>query len=608
MKNKLVKSFLMMSLAVMMVVSNVGGVLKVNAATASATNGIVNFNRGNAQITIQGNGGQSLTGKEFHIYRLFHAENSVGNESINYTFNPEYKLALQTIVGRKLGIAATEITEYQVIDYIQSLNKNQVEGAYATQTPEGSYSDFRYFVEELRDVIVAQGIVGDVVSVASASSDNTIVVQGLEYGYYLVDETTAVGDTHSAASLCIVNTANPDASVVVKSDYSGIVKKIQEDDNKSSIGNEGWNDIADYEIGQTVPYMMASVIPNINGYHEYYYAWHDVMDEALTFDPYSVQIEILDDESGDVYYLDWSEFKVIENPGNGDTFMVEIEDIKKIVDREFDNMNALNENKYGQDVILTYTATLNDKAAKDMGRPGFENDVRLEFSNDPDSTGKEETGFTPWDTVVCFTYQVDVLKTNNHDLELADAKFRLYYDEECTEEVYIKQTEDGYNVVNYDSLWVPQPVSSTNSTSLGESVEMVTDANGSIIINGLDEGTYYLKETAAPTGYRKLLDPIVISINATYTNYRNDYVKGDGATDKTLVNLEAMAHIKTFLEGVYEEDDVVLETNMETGEINITVINAVGKKLPVTGSVLTPIILAAGAGLLGYSFKKRKEE
>lgn len=115
--------------------------------------------------------------------------------------------------------------------------------------------------------------------------------------------------------------------------------------------------------------MMASVIPNINGYHEYYYAWHDVMDEALTFDSYSVQIEIFDDESGDVYYLDWSEFKVIENPGNGDTFMVEIEDIKKIVDREFDNMNALNENKYGQDVILTYTATLNDKAPKDMGRP-----------------------------------------------------------------------------------------------------------------------------------------------------------------------------------------------------------------------------------------------
>ena len=600
MKNKLVKSILLMSLSVMMVASNVGGVLKVDAAMASATNGIVNFNRGNAQITIQGNGGQSLIGKEFHIYRLFGAENSVGNESINYTFNPEYKLALQTIVGKKLSIATAEVTEYQVIDYIQSLNKNQVEGAYATQTPEGSYSDFRYFVEELRDIIVSQGITGDVVSVTSPSADNEIVIQGLEYGYYLVDETSAVGDTHSAASLCIVNTANPDASVVVKSDYTGIVKKIQEDDNKTEIGNDGWNDIADYEIGQTVPYMMSSVIPNINGYHTYYYAWHDVIDEALTFNPHTVQIEIRDDESGLSYYLEQSEFKVIENPGNGDTFMVEVSDIKKIVDREFDNMNALNENKYGQDVILTYTATLNDKAAKDMGRPGFENDVRLEFSNDPDSTGKESTGFTPWDTVVCFTYQVDVLKTNNHDLELADAKFRLYYDAECTKEVFVKQTEDGYNVINYDSL--------SGATNTVIPTEMVTDANGSIIINGLDDGTYYLKETAAPVGYRKLLDPIVITVNATFTNYRNDYVKGDGATDKTLTKLEAMAHIKTFLDGIYEEEDVVLETNVDTGKINITVINAVGKKLPVTGSVLTPIIIAAGAGLVGYSFKRRKEE
>lgn len=594
----------MMSLAVMMVVSNVGGVLKVDAATASATNGIVNFNRGNAQITIQGNDGQSLTGKEFHIYRLFSAENSVGNESINYTFNPEYKLALQTIVGKKLGLTETDVTEYQVIDYIQSLNRNQVEGAYATQNAEGSYSDFRYFVEELRDIIVSQGIAGDIVTVASASSDNTIVIQGLEYGYYLVDETSAVDDTHSAASLCIVNTANPDASVTVKSDYPSIVKKIREDDNRTEIGNNGWNDMADYEIGQTVPYRMESTIPDINGYHTYYYAWHDVMDEALTLNPYTVEIEIRDEDSGMFYWLDYSEYQVIENPGNGDTFMVEITDIKKIVDREFNNMNELNENKYGQDVILTYKATLNDKAAKDMGRPGFENDVRLEFSNDPDSTGKDKTGFTSWDTVVCFTYQVDVLKTNNHNLELADTKFRLYYDAECTDEVYVKLTEDGYNVINGDS-WQAEPsyLSEPEGT-----VEMVTDANGSIIINGLDEGTYYLKETEAPVGYRKLLDPIVITVDATFTNFRNDYAKGDGSTDKTLEKLEAMAHIKTFLEGVYEEEDVVLETNVESGSININVINAVGKKLPVTGSVLTPVIIAAGAGLVGYSFKKRKKE
>ena len=48
-------------------------------------------------------------------------------------------------------------------------------------------------------------------------------------------------------------------------------------------------------------------------------------------------------------------------------------------------------------MTLTYEATLNDLAANDTGRPGFENDVRLEFSNDADSNneGGARTGFTP---------------------------------------------------------------------------------------------------------------------------------------------------------------------------------------------------------------------
>ena len=101
-----------------------------------------------------------------------------------------------------------------------------------------------------------------------------------------------MGGTHSAGSLCMVNTANPEADIHIKSDYPAVTKKIQEDDNRDDIGNEGWNDIGDYEIGQTVPYRYESNIPNMNGYDTYYYAWHDVMDEALTFNPDSVGIKI----------------------------------------------------------------------------------------------------------------------------------------------------------------------------------------------------------------------------------------------------------------------------------------------------------------------------
>ena len=50
-------------------------------------------------------------------------------------------------------------------------------------------------------------------------------------------------------------------------------------------------------------------------------------------------------------------------------------------------MNNNNENTYGQSVRLNYNATLNDNASTRTGRAGFENAVRLEYSNNPDSDG-----------------------------------------------------------------------------------------------------------------------------------------------------------------------------------------------------------------------------
>lgn len=577
----------------------------IRMASQVTPNGIANFGQGDASITITPNGSQTLVGKKFNVYKLFDAENAKGGESINYTFNPTYAPALKAVVGEKLNIPADQVTEYQVIDYMQTMNNHIVEGAQADQTLEGRYSDYRYFVEELRTKMVEMNLAPDVVTVTQVKSDGSFDIGGLEYGYYLVDEVTSVQDTHQAASLVMMNTANPNASVQIKSDFPSIIKKILEDDNGT-----GWNDVADYEIGQTVPYKYESTIPNINGYHTYYFTVHDKMDEALTFDAGSMQIQISDGTK--TYTLKSSEFKTTENV-DGETFKTEIQDIKAIIDREFPNFNDDNENVYGQSVTWTYNATLNDKAALETGRPGFENDVRLEFSNNPDADGAGETGFTPWDTVVAFTYKINGLKVNNHDLKLEDAHFRLYSDEDCTNEVLVKANPngDGYVVINRDSLGGNDH---TGGTAPAEAIEMISDADGVFKIYGLDQGTYWLKETDSPAGYRELLDPIEITITPTFTTERQDYVKGDGATDKTLVALDATAHVHEFLSGAYKDTDQTLSTNVADGSVNITVVNTVGTKLPITGGSGIYIILGAGVvltalGALGAKkIKKENEE
>ena len=264
------------------------GIALMNAGDKIINKGYLDFGNGTASITIQGNEGQSMTGKRFEIFQLFNVENSADSESVNYTFNPKYEDAVKQIVAQRLGKQPAQITEYMVIDYIQTLNNNEVEGAHADQELEGTYSAFRYFVEDVRTAIKDAGIEGETVYVASTDNYNRIRLANMPYGYYIIDEISEHDENdeqYYASSLCIVNTANPTATVNLKSDYPSIIKKILEDDNKDAIGSagDGWNDIADYEIGQTVPFRYQSTISDMNGYDGYYYAFHDSMDDELTF-------------------------------------------------------------------------------------------------------------------------------------------------------------------------------------------------------------------------------------------------------------------------------------------------------------------------------------
>lgn len=532
----------------------------------NTVNGIVNYNNGQAKIRILPNGNQSLVSKQFAVYKLFQAQ--ISNTSINYFYNEEYKDVIEDVVSNRLN--KDSISEYEVIDYIQSL--------------EDHSSSLRELIEEIRDQLVSQGYSSDTFTVTNTLEDGSIEIQGLQPGYYMIDEITSVQDTHSAASLILLDTADDSCDIQIKSDYPSIIKKIEEDDL-----NIGWNDIGDYEIGQSIPYKYETYIPDIKAYNTYKMIFHDIMDEALTFDSDSVQIQISDSEK--TYTVPSNQYSIVENTDN-ESFIVQISDIKSIIDQQFSN-------GYGQKVLFTYNAYLNEKAKDRSGRAGFENKVALEFSNNPDTDGTNDTGMTPWDSVVCFTYQINAVKTNEENQSLQGAKFRLYRDENGTQEIKLKKVENVYVVMNEDYL------------SNAESDEMISDENGLFNISGLDQGTYYLKETQAPDGYRKIQDSIKIVITPEFTTDRNSYYENQGASDQVLETLSANCEIKQFLNGLLNSGSKALQTDVQTGSIQLKIVNQTGSKLPVTGSSMTLILLAGGsllmiAGL--YNLRKQKNE
>ena len=693
--------------AVLGTVTSVFNATSAFADSYQTTNGSVtvkpdNTGQTDGVITLNGaHSNQSIKNKQFVFYKVFNATNAKNNESINYTFNEKYKAVVQEVVFNKLSneykatnkiTKASDVSEYAAIDYIQSLNTHKVDGAKAEQQVEGRYSNFRYFVEDLKNAIKAKGIEGDLVKVTSPDENNAIKVKGLSWGYYVVDEVStgdSIGDgqktedattpdghkaqsegTHFASSLVLVNTVNNEATVTLKSDYPEITKKIREDDNQDKIGKnkDGWNDLADFQIGQTVPYSNDIRIPDMNGYHGYYFAIEDRMDQALTFKADKSKIKLTLTKGDKTYTLKDNEYNLQTIGSNvsadvkeakyadsfedsKSTFGLEIEDLKAIVDREFANFNSNNENDYS-DIKghVEYEATLNDKAAEDTGRPGFENDVRLIFSNDPDSTGtgfnkpttppgKNPKGKTPWDTVVAFTYRLNGNKVNTNNLALEGAKFRIYSDEAMTKEVIVKKKESTTKVEE-STTTTTQAETTTTTTSNADSgsistkdskskslndyvvvdkdsagntqgVDIVSDAEGNFSIVGLDSGTYYLKEVAAPDGYRTLKDPIKVTINAKMNDDRDHYLKGDGATEKGLQSLSGKADLTEFYHQIFKTGSSDLKADSDAGTLELTVMNETMEKLPVTGGQAMAVVLAVGAGIVGFSIyavTKKKEE
>lgn len=502
-------------------------------------------------ITIKGKDGQSLAGKSFNVYKLFTLEKSEDG-AYNYVVNSAYENVLKEVTGKTTN-SNNEMSEY--IDGLKNDSKA-----------------LRQFSEKMRKALTDAGVTPTLTkTVGNDESDTaTITVDGM--GYYLIDETTNVSGQNAAASLVMMDTADTNgAEITIKSTYPSVTKKVQEDD-----GNAGWGDFGDYEIGQTIPYKYTSKVPtNIADFNTYKYVFHDKADACLTIDTDSIKVTI----GGTA--VDSSKYTVSTTPGDGDTFDISFTDLKTAVDGLVGN----------EDIVVTYNGKINENAANKAGRASsFENSVVLEFSNDARDGGGEtgSTGKTPEDVVTVFTYKLTGLKVNTDQTALKDAKFHLYTDENCTKEVKTTANANGTYVVN-------------NTSTATAGADIVSDSNGNFVIAGLDQGTYYLKETEAPTGYKTLTSPLAVTITPTYSTDRDSYTKEAGKGETILKSLSA-----TVSGGKVGGEKV--EADVATGNISVTVTNKKGTKLPATGSVMTLVMLGAGIAIVYVANKKRTQE
>lgn len=350
-------------------------------------------------------------------------------------------------------------------------------------------------------------------------------------GYYLIKDKDNTVSGNDANTLYITKVVG-DVAISPKSDVPSFQKKVQ-DTNDTTGDTSGWQDSADYDVNDKVPFQLKATLPkNYTDYKTYYLAFHDVEETGLSFNVDSVKVAV------DGVAVDASKY-MVKTAGftDGCTFEVVFTDLK----------TAVAAAKNDSVITVDYTSTLTKQAV--LGNQGNMNKAKLQFSNNPNSEQGGEstpTGETPWDNVIVFTYKVVVNKVNENKKPLEGAAFKLE-----------KKLKDGST----------KPVK-----------EFTAGKDTSFTFSGLDDGDYVLTETTTPAGYNTI-KPITFTVTA---DHKVEWTTGE-RTD-----------VLTSLNGKAVSGEITLTADKAAGSLTTDVVNKKGSNLPSTGGMGTVLLYVAG--------------
>ncbi len=380
-------------------------------------------------------------------------------------------------------------------------------------------------------------------AIGTVSNGNPLTVPT---GYYLIKDNGPVGEGESY-SLYVVQVVGP-TTISPKTSTVTSEKKVKDTNDSVSDSTTDWQDSADYDIGDKVPFQLkGTVAANYDKYKVYKFTFHDKESAGLTFDSDSVKVYV----DGAEITTDFTVVTEKEKLTDDCTFEVVFSDLKQIK-----SVHA------GSVITVEYESTLNNKAA--IGSTGNPNTMHLEYSNNPNDEQGGETGNTPDDTVIVFTYKTIVNKIDPDKKPLTGAAFKL------EKEV--------------NGTWI----------RIKEFTVDEADPASSFEFTGLDDGKYKLTETVTPAGYNTIA-PIEFTITAEH----------DVQSDNPAL---------TSLNGNAATGELTFTSDANAGSLTTSVMNQKGSTLPSTGGMGTTLfyviggILVAGAAVLMVAKKRMSVE
>lgn len=367
-------------------------------------------------------------------------------------------------------------------------------------------------------------------------------------GYYLAKDKDNTVTGNDAQTLYIVNVVgNSAVTITRKVDKPTFQKKVK-DTNDSTGSTTNWQDSADYDVNDEVPFQLTATLPanedDFAAYKTYKLVFTDNQSAGLTYpaaDGFTVKY-------GDTV-VPSTQYTLTLNPTTtaaDSTFTLTINDVKSLKNVNGDAITVAAGGKF----TVEYESTLSDKAV--IGSTGNPNEAKLQYSNNPNYTGEganSPTGETPKDKVIVFTYQLNVNKTFDQGTPADNdlPKFTLYKSYKSGEQEEWRKVGEEITVTK---------------TSNG------TETKYTASFPRIDDGNYKLVESHTPAGYNTAADTL-FTVTAEH-------------------DIEAVNPLLTSLK-IDQTDG-----NTTNGTVQANVVNKKGSNLPSTGGMGTVLLYVAG--------------